>query len=377
MLNHSPPAARYLPLPMATPATPTFIPSSERARIRFWFAAALLAADFLEMSFNPSNSSAGTSWWQHEYKTLYNAAIHAFVWWASMYLADLVSSTRMSPKAAYALACLVATAVSIAIWMDFYSAFSDISRNHWLNLWWQITLYTLWKFALATSAYVYFQHGQSGRSTLQRLRLERVQVIRRSTEAQLQAMQARINPQFLFATLEDVERRCDTDPDAADHVLGCLIAYLRASTPVSGESTYTIEAEFALVQTYLDLVEARNRPRFAYGIELSPDARNALLPAMLLLPLVEHATLVALRKPGFASVLLRADLDVNRRRLIVTARFTDTEFGRDIDNAMPALGKRLDELFGKSASFTSADAETGMTKLVMEIPDERTERSNR
>ncbi len=375
MIIQSPPAARNL-LPLdAMPSATTFLLTSERARIRLWFAAALLAADFLQMSLGFWGSSAGTPWWQHEYKAFYSSAIHAFVWWTCICIADAVSPMRMSPKFVYALACLVATAVSTAIWIDFYAATStkgDFTRNQWLNWWWQITLFSLWKFAMATSAYVYFQDGESGRSTLQRLRLERAEVMRKSTESKLQAMQARINPEFLFTTLEDVGRRCDTNPDSADHVLACLIAYLRASTPVSMESSLTIGTEIALVRTYLDLVEARHHPRFTYGIDLAADAGNAQLPAMLMLPLVEHATVAALRAAGPATLSLRVELDINRKRLFVTAHFTDIAAGHGSDNAVLAIGKRLDELFGNSASLASADAGSGTKELAMEIPYERT-----
>jgi hypothetical protein len=81
-----------------------------------------------------------------------------------------------------------------------------------------------------------------------RAELVRTQAQRSTFESRLQAMQARVEPQFLFNTLAQVQALYETDPTLADGMLDELIAYLRAALPHLRESTSTLGKEVELVR---------------------------------------------------------------------------------------------------------------------------------
>src|SRR5262249_50548924 len=85
---------------------------------------------------------------------------------------------------------------------------------------------------------------------------ERARTAKRMLESQLQAMQARVEPQFLFNTLAQVRQLSEVDIRLAERVLDDLIAYLRAAMPQMRDTTSTVAREMGLVRAYLDIVKA-------------------------------------------------------------------------------------------------------------------------
>ena len=77
-------------------------------------------------------------------------------------------------------------------------------------------------------------------------RAQRAEAQRRTLESRLQALQARVEPQFLFNTLAEVRDLYDVDPALGGRMLGDLIAYLRAALPHFRESSSTVSRELEL-----------------------------------------------------------------------------------------------------------------------------------
>jgi sensor histidine kinase YesM len=69
---------------------------------------------------------------------------------------------------------------------------------------------------------------------------------RQITEARLQALQAQVEPHFLYNTLANVQALTEVDPPAANQMVGHLIQYLRASLPKMRENTSTVGQELEL-----------------------------------------------------------------------------------------------------------------------------------
>jgi LytS/YehU family sensor histidine kinase len=189
-------------------------------------------------------------------------------------------------------------------------------------------------------------------------------------------MQGRVNPQFLFDSLAQVERLCDPEPGRADRLLERLIAYLRTATPLVDESSPALATEIALAESFLELVRIRDE-RFAYDIQVSDTAKGARLPPMLLLPLIEPASLFSERSPESESISLSCNVDEARQRLVVRVRFAATNPGVYRDEMLLPVRERLAQLYGEAASLVVARAEPGTTQLIMEIPHELAERSDR
>jgi len=126
-------------------------------------------------------------------------------------------------------------------------------------------------------------------------------------EARLRALQAQIEPHFLYNTLANVVSLIDVQPARARHMLERFIDYLRASLAASRQERATLGAEADMIAAYLDVLGVRMGERLRYRIEVPEQLRAAEIAPMLLQPLVENAIAHGLEpKVEGGEVLLRA-----------------------------------------------------------------------
>ena len=109
------------------------------------------------------------------------------------------------------------------------------------------------------------------------------------TEAKLQALQAQVEPHFLYNTLASVQALTEVDPERANKLTGHLIMYLRNALPKMRESISTVEQEVELVRSYLNILQMRMGERLTFEIEVPPALMNAPFPPLMLPTLVENA----------------------------------------------------------------------------------------
>ena len=129
------------------------------------------------------------------------------------------------------------------------------------------------------------------------------------TEAKLRALQAQIEPHFLYNTLANVLSLIDTQPAQARHMLERFIDFLRASLHASRADSATVGAELDLAAAYLDVLAVRMGQRLRYRIEADAAARAATIAPMLIQPLVENAVMHGLEpKVAGGTIVLRAQV---------------------------------------------------------------------
>jgi sensor histidine kinase YesM len=172
-------------------------------------------------------------------------------------------------------------------------------------------------------------------------------------EAKLRALQAQIEPHFLYNTLANVVSLIGPQPARAQHMLERFIDYLRASLAASRQERATLGAEADLIEAYLDVLAVRMGERLRYRIEVPDTLRAVPIAPMLLQPLVENAIAHGLEpKVEGGEVLLRASEQDGVLRLEVS----DTGVGLAAAPARPAkhgggvglsnLRERLRSLYG-------------------------------
>ena len=126
-------------------------------------------------------------------------------------------------------------------------------------------------------------------------------------EAKLRALQAQIEPHFLYNTLANVVSLIGPDPARARHMLERLIDFLRASLSASRAERSTVGAELDLAAAYLDLLAVRMGARLAWRIEAGDEVRALPLAPMLVQPLVENAIMHGLEpKVEGGTIVVRA-----------------------------------------------------------------------
>jgi LytS/YehU family sensor histidine kinase len=133
-------------------------------------------------------------------------------------------------------------------------------------------------------AHALVYRGESERRALASAQLEM-----RLVEAQLQALQRQLHPHFLFNTLNAIAGLMRADVDAADRMMDRLGDLLRMTLNTSNVQEVPLRKELEMLQTYLDIEQARFGDRLCVRIAIDPDTLDAQVPNFLLQPLVENA----------------------------------------------------------------------------------------
>ena len=156
---------------------------------------------------------------------------------------------------------------------------------------WALSTIAIWTL-LGGMAYALLRVSRAqraGRDELTRLFREREALRTQQTEAQLSALNAQIEPHFLFNTLANVKRLYETHPERGRNMLVALIAYLRAALPGMRRHESTLAEELELVRHYLAILQMRMGERLSFAIDAAPELLAARLPTLVLPTLVENA----------------------------------------------------------------------------------------
>jgi LytS/YehU family sensor histidine kinase len=171
---------------------------------------------------------------------------------------------------------------------------------------------------------------------------------------------------FLFETLDRIHALYRGNVGEASRMLEDLIVYLRAALPHLRESTSTVEKEATLVRSWLDIV-GRSAPDWQFEFKLAEAVRDARLPALVLLPLVQRA--VAEAGPGGLRLSVTAQAVAGRLRLDVwtsTAAFAGGITGQPM---LEQIDERLRALHGTEARFEAVASVGGAgSEAHIELP---------
>ncbi|QNA88111.1 histidine kinase [Massilia sp. Dwa41.01b] len=122
------------------------------------------------------------------------------------------------------------------------------------------------------------------------LKAEVATLEQRLVESQMAALQAQVEPHFLFNTLALIGRLIETDPPEAAKVHAHLIAYLRSSLPqMRSAGGSTLGKQLELSRAYLAIMQARMKERLAVRFEVPDFLGSAPFPPMMLQTLIENA----------------------------------------------------------------------------------------
>ncbi len=198
---------------------------------------------------------------------------------------------------------------------------------------------------------------------------------RQVVEARMAAMQAQVEPHFLFNTLASIEHLIETDPPRAGKMQRNLIALLRASMPTMREAnaqgTRDLGRELAMIRPYLEILKVRMDERLQTEINVSDGLLSAEFPPMMLQSLVENAIKHGL-EPKADGGLLRVSAEIVHGNLALTVADTGVGFGKS-DTAGTGIGlsnirERLALLYGSKASMTVNEPAAGGTSVTITVP---------
>ncbi len=193
----------------------------------------------------------------------------------------------------------------------------------------------------------------------------------RLADAKLQALRMQLHPHFLFNTLNAIATLVHKDARAADEMITNLSELLRATLDTS-EQEIPLRRELDFLNRYLEIQQVRFGERLRVEKEIDAAALDALVPTLILQPLVENAIRHGIEpNPAAGVVTIRARLNENGA-LHLTVR--DSGSGsKPHDKASSGIGLantrgRLLELYGNRARLMlNSDAEGGFA-VELEIP---------
>ncbi|WP_127580571.1 sensor histidine kinase [Paenibacillus koleovorans] len=154
-------------------------------------------------------------------------------------------------------------------------------------------------------------------------------------EAQLRALQAQINPHFLYNTLDTINwiaiGRGATD---ISQMIDALAKYFRLSLN-KGRDRMSVADELNLAQVYLEIQKSRFLGTFDYTIDCEPEAESLIVPKLTLQPIVENALLHGIRKTKEK----RGHIHINARREdgMLVLSVTDDGIGMEAETAQRLL----------------------------------------
>jgi Histidine kinase len=200
------------------------------------------------------------------------------------------------------------------------------------------------------------------------------QLKRQVVEARMAAMQAQVEPHFLFNTLASIDHLIETDPPRASTMQKNLIALLRASMPSMRESNpalHNLGREMAVIRPYLEILKVRMEDRLQTSIMVPEGLLSAEFPPMMIQSLVENAIKHGL-EPKAEGGTLTVSAEIVHGRLAVTVADTGLGFGK-ADTAGTGVGlanirERLKLLYGDKASMVVADNLPSGTIVTLTVP---------
>jgi signal transduction histidine kinase len=241
---------------------------------------------------------------------------------------------------------------------------AEAQRMFFNNFDWEMMTY--WAIVLLSHALRYYSEARD--RALRESQLETHLV-----ESQLQGLQRQMQPHFLFNTLNTISALMHRDVEAADNMIAKLSDLLRMSLQNVGVQEVTLKQELDFLSKYLEIEQTRFRDRLTVVFDVHPDTLDALVPNLMLQPLVENSI-----KHGIGPKPTPGQIEIRTRRVgrllelevrdngvgLSAARLTDFNRGVGLANTR----SRLQHLYGSSHRFEFRQPPSGGLSVLIAIP---------
>lgn len=189
--------------------------------------------------------------------------------------------------------------------------------------------------------------------------------------ARLDALRMQMNPHFLFNTLHVINTMAGSNPDGVRQATRRLSGLLRYALETADEQEVPVSRELQFLRGYLQIQKFRLQEDLQFEITVASEAREALVPTLLLQPLAENAV-----KHGVQAIegtgQIRADVRREGRRLVLRiddngpgpTQSSSEENGRGLEN----IRDRLAHLYGDQGTLTLSTCDLGGCRAEVQIP---------
>ena len=222
---------------------------------------------------------------------------------------------------------------------------------------------------------IYYQHYQERELKSSQLETRLAQAELHATAAELRALKMQLQPHFLFNTLNSISALLEDNVQAADEMLSRLADLLRLTLDNSAAQTVPLAEELEFLKCYLEIERARFQDLLVVEMNVDPPALEAMVPNLVLQPIVENAIKHAVApRNGAGRVELHAIRQGSHLVIIVV---DDGDGRRALQEADSGITKglglsntraRLGQLYPDQHTFQMSIAGCGGLEVRIEIP---------
>jgi len=193
----------------------------------------------------------------------------------------------------------------------------------------------------------------------------------RLAQARLENLRLQLQPHFLFNALNTISSVVYEDPRRADAMIARLSALLRATITDSDTQLVPLDREIETLELYLDVMRQRFEDKLSVDLRIAPEIRKALVPHLLLQPLVENSIRHG-ADPRSNEITVTVDAEREGPRTRVRVRDCgrglpeDGEFRRG--TGFSNISQRLQQLYGAEHSLQFDNCADGGLAVTVEVP---------
>lgn len=311
--------------------------------LAYWYVPALLAPVIMSVAMRYQLDR--TSWWRqfavHGTGAIIYSVVHTGTMFAMRALLHAVLAVPQPPR-------------SRPFWTR--AGFEYLQQFDW-----QLMTY-LFLVGLA--------HALAYRGDSERRALESSQLETRLVEAKLQSLQRQLHPHFLFNTLNTIAGLIRTNVNAADAMIDQLGDLLRMALHTSGQQEIPLKQELEALRKYLDIEQTRLGSRLQVRMHIDADTLDAVVPNLLLQPLVENAVRHGIAPHSRPGTIV---IEARRQDARLVLNVVDSGYGVPPDRLLALNGgvglsntrARLEHLYPDAHEFTFANGTTGFHVTVV------------
>jgi len=192
----------------------------------------------------------------------------------------------------------------------------------------------------------------------------------RAARAELAVLYAQLQPHFLFNALNSIAELTHSDPPRAAAMIRALGELLRGSLAAAGSPTTTMSNEVSFIRRYVEVQQMRFE-RFAFELSVEDAALEALVPPLLLQPLVENAIQHTVGRRGSGRTMLTVGRHAERLHITVAddgAGFGTEPSGDGSGIGLASTRARLDRLYGTDYTMCLSNGAVEGAVISLELP---------
>lgn len=252
------------------------------------------------------------------------------------------------------------------IWNEAGISFPFTLRPHFAQTVWFGVLIGVLVISLVTAVWYFYKRDRD--RELQASKLES-----KLSQAQLQILEMQLQPHFLFNTLNGIMVLIKHEPDMASRMIARLSEFLRLTLESAGEQEVTLRRELEYLNRYIQIEQLRFGDRLTVEQRVDPDDLEALVPNLILQPLVENAIRHGVSKRRGPA---RISVEARRENGSLTIHVRDNGGGLDGgdgEGVKEGIGirntrTRLQYLYGAAQGFDLSSPEGGGVDVRLTIP---------